>query len=102
MGSTGEHERDDIKCYFRFSPEITTGEALDLRPWMDQTPITLNANSSFQLAVSMFQSLGLRDLLLVEKGAFQGILTKKDVWWILNATEDAHKSQSFVAGTGVL
>ncbi|ETN39271.1 uncharacterized protein HMPREF1541_05494 [Cyphellophora europaea CBS 101466] len=101
-GSTGEHERDDIKCYFRFSPEITTGEALDLRPWMDQTPITLNANSSFQLAVSMFQSLGLRNLLLVEKGAFQGILTKKDVWWILNATEDAHKSQSFVAGTGVL
>lgn len=94
--------RKDIKCYFKHNPDLASGEALDLRPWMDQTPITLSANSSFQLAVSMFQSLGLRNLLLVDRGACRGILTKKDVWWILNASEDAAKSQSFVAGTGVL
>jgi chloride channel 3/4/5 len=93
---------EETKCYFRYSQTAAAGEALDFRPWMDQTPITLHASSSFQLAVSMFQSLGLRNLLLVERGAFKGILTKKDVWWILNTSEDAKKTSSFVAGTGVL
>ena len=69
---------------------------------MDQTPITLNANSSFQLAVNMFQRLGLRYLLFVDRGAFRGLLTKKDIWWVLNAGETATKANSFVAGAGVL
>jgi chloride channel 3/4/5 len=95
--------RKDIKCYFRQpSKRADLTNALDLRPWMDHTPITLHVNSTFQLAVSMFQSLGLRNLLLVDRGAFKGILTKKDVWFILNASEDARKNQRFVAGTGVL
>lgn len=92
----------ETKCYFAYNAETASGNALDLRPWVDQTPITLNANSSFQLAVSMFHNMGLRYLLLVDRGALMGILTKKDVWWILSATEDAKSSDSFVAGTGVL
>ena len=100
--SDGRFRSPDTKCYLTYNVETASGDAVDLRPWIDQTPITLNANSSFQLAVSMFQSLGLRYLLLVERGAFRGILTKKDVWWILNATEDAKRSDSFVPGTGVL
>ncbi len=98
----GRHPSPETRCYLSYNAETTSGGAMDLRPWINQTPITLNANSSFQLAVSMFQSLGLRYLLLVERGAFRGILTKKDVWWILNATEDAKRSDSFVPGTGVL
>lgn len=98
----GVDSGEQIKCYFRHSPDIASGQGLDLRPWMDQTPITLSAKSSFQLAVSMFQTLGLRNLLLVEKGALCGILTKKDVWWLLNATEDAKMSQTFIPGSGVL
>jgi chloride channel 3/4/5 len=100
--STQEDQNPNTKCYFTYHPDTAEGEAIDLRPWIDQTPITLNANSTFQLAVSMFQTLGLRYLLLVERGAFRGILTKKDVWWILNATEEAKKSGSFVPGAGVL
>ena len=92
----------ETKCYFVYEASTTSDAGLDLRPWMDQTPITLNANSSFQLAVSMFQTLGLRYLLLVDRGAFKGILTKKDVWWILNASEDSKETDSFVPGTGVL
>lgn len=102
MPAAGEDTREEIKCFFRHSSEVVAGQGLDLRPWMDQTPITLSAKSSFQLAVSMFQTLGLRNLLLVEKGAFCGILTKKDVWWLLNATEDAKLSQTFIPGSGVL
>ena len=69
---------------------------------MDQTPITLNSNSSFQMAVNMFQKLGLRYLLFVEKGALKGLLTKKDVWWVLNAGEATKGGEVFVPGTGVL
>jgi chloride channel 3/4/5 len=74
-------------CFFAHNPAASPMSTLDLRPWMDQTPITLNSESSLQLAVNMFQRLGLRYLLLVERGALQGLLTKKDVWWVLNAVE---------------
>lgn len=100
--SNRDNSRENIPCYFRHHAATGAGQGLDLRAWMDQTPITLSAKSSFQLAVSMFQSLGLRNLLLVEKGAFRGILTKKDVWWTLNSTEDANNSQAFIPGAGVL
>jgi chloride channel 3/4/5 len=97
---TSQTEPDGTNCYFRYSSSTASGEALDLRPWTDQTPITLNANSSFQMAVNMFQSMGLRYLLLVEKGSLKGILTKKDVWWLLNASEDAAKTGAFVPAQG--
>ena len=83
---------ENTPCYFTYHTDIASGRGVDLRSWMDQTPITLNANSSLQLAVSMFQNLGLRYLLFVERGAFRGILTKKDVWWILSASEDGSKN----------
>jgi len=57
---------------------------LDLRPWMDATPITLNAKSSFMLTVSMFQKLGLRYVVFTERGSLKGLVTKKDVWLCLN------------------
>ncbi|RCI13711.1 hypothetical protein L249_7957 [Ophiocordyceps polyrhachis-furcata BCC 54312] len=57
---------------------------LDLRPWMDQTPLTLPSRTSLHLVVSYFQKLGLRYVLLSDRGALQGLLTKKDVWYVLN------------------
>ena len=89
-------------CYFVHMPTADPATSLDLRPWMDQTPITLNANSSFQLVVTMFQKLGLRYLLFVEKGSLQGLLTKKDIWWVLSAGETSRQGRVFVQGTGVL
>ena len=50
----------------------------------------------------MFQKLGLRYLLFADRGAFEGILTKKDLWWILNAGEVSKDGITFVAGAGVL
>ena len=61
---------------------------LDLRPWMDQTPITLSAKSTLQLTVSMFQKLGLRYVLFCDRGVLQGLLTKKDVWYVMNGVEE--------------
>jgi chloride channel 3/4/5 len=62
----------------------------------------MNAGSSFQLAVTMFQKLGLRYLLFVERGQLRGLLTKKDIWWVLNAGDASRDGKSFVPGTGVL
>jgi len=94
----------DTNCYFAYEANAQHEHSIDLRPWMDQTPITLSMNSSLQLAVSMFQKLGLRYLLFVDRGAFRGMLTKKDIWWVLNATEDTQTSShsGFVPGAGAL
>ena len=46
---------------------------------MDSTPITLSHMSSMQVAVQMFEKLGLRYLLLTSKGYLMGLITKKDV-----------------------
>ncbi|KAI9734338.1 MAG: hypothetical protein M1834_002444 [Cirrosporium novae-zelandiae] len=62
---------------------------LDLRSFLDQTPITLSQNSPLHLTVSLFQKLGLRYVLFVDKGKLCGLLTKKDVWVVLNKGNDA-------------
>lgn len=97
----GDASTATVMCYFVHT-EQDPATGIDLRPWMDQTPITVQAGSTLQLAVSMFQKLGLRYLLLVERGSLKGLLTKKDIWWVLNANEVQKSSTSFVAGTGVL
>lgn len=91
-------------CYFLPPSGPDAAGIIDLRPWMDQTPITLQASSSLQMAVSMFQKLGLRYLLLIERGSLKGLLTKKDIWWILNVNELQKSSPrgAFVPGAGVL
>ncbi|KAJ4336302.1 chloride channel [Ascochyta clinopodiicola] len=78
----------ETECYFTHQPLSDPQSTLDLRPWMDQTPITLNARARFQLTVAMFQKLGLRYVLFTERGLLRGLLTKKDVWYVLDGMED--------------
>jgi len=52
---------------------------------MDQTPITLPQRSSLQLAMSLFQKLGLRYVLFSTHGQLQGLLTKKDAAFAMNS-----------------
>ncbi|KAL8708475.1 MAG: hypothetical protein Q9220_006632 [cf. Caloplaca sp. 1 TL-2023] len=75
------------EVFFSHQPSADPHTSLDLRPWMDQTPITLNAKSSLELTVNMFQKLGLRYVLFSERGTLQGLLTKKDVWYILDSAD---------------
>ncbi|KAI4250594.1 MAG: hypothetical protein L6R40_000194 [Gallowayella cf. fulva] len=86
------------EVYFSHQPSADPHATLDLRPWMDQTPITLSGKSSLELTVNMFQKLGLRYVLFSDKGALQGLLTKKDVWYILDSTDDGRARM----GGGVL
>ena len=68
--------------FFSHQPSADPLRTVDMRPWMDQTPITLNSKSSFQLTVSMFQKLGLRYVMFCDRGSLRGLLTKKDVWYV--------------------
>ena len=84
--------------YFSHQSIADPHTTLDLRPWMDQTPITLNGRSSLQLTVSMFQKLGLRYVLFCDRGALKGLLTKKDIWYVLDNSENRQPKM----GAGIL
>lgn len=86
--ATGNRDLSDVTpVYFVHQPFADPHDTLDLRPWMDQTPITLNSNISFLVVLRMFQRLGLRYVIFANKGILQGLLTKKDVWAVLNGVE---------------
>jgi len=92
----------DVDVFFARPPPADDAAArpsLDLRPWMDQTPLTLPARSSLHLAVSYFQKLGLRYVLFSDRGVLQGLLTKKDVWHVLNGADETRRTGA--GGTGV-
>ncbi|KAG2413299.1 hypothetical protein HFD88_002488 [Aspergillus terreus] len=77
----------ETQVFFAHQPFADPTETLDLRPWMDQTPITLNSGTSFLIVLRMFRRLGLRYVIFADKGVLKGLLTKKDVWSIVNGYE---------------
>lgn len=79
------------EAFFSHQPLADPRSTLDLRPWMDQTPLTLPAKSSLQLTANYFQKLGLRYILFSSRGVLQGLLTKKDAWYVLNGAEESRK-----------
>ncbi|PKY01382.1 voltage-gated chloride channel [Aspergillus campestris IBT 28561] len=91
--STSSADRElpgTTQVFLAHQPFADPADTLDLRPWMDQTPITLNSGTTFLIVLRMFQRLGLRYVLFADKGVLQGLLTKKDIWSIINGT-DIHK-----------
>ncbi|KAL2753647.1 hypothetical protein ACRALDRAFT_2044004 [Sodiomyces alcalophilus JCM 7366] len=87
----------ETEAFFSHQPLADPRSTLDLRPWMDQTPITLPSRARLHLVVSYFQKLGLRYVLFADRGALQGLLTKKDVWYVLNGAEETRRT----AGIGI-
>lgn len=62
-------------------------DEVNLREWAELNPMTLSWESSLQLAASMFSKLGLRFILFTHKGYLRGLLTRKDVWLLLNSLD---------------
>lgn len=92
----------ETEAFFSHQPLADPHTTLDLRPWMDQTPITLPSHGSLYLVVSYFQKLGLRYVLFSDRGVLQGLLTKKDVWYVLNGAEETRRtSDSGGGGEGI-
>ncbi|KAF9871663.1 voltage gated chloride channel [Colletotrichum karsti] len=91
----------ETEAYFSHQPLADPRTTLDLRPWMDQTPITMPSRSGLHLAVTYFQKLGLRYVLFSDRGALQGLLTKKDVWYVLNGAEETRRTSGLSRDMGV-
>jgi chloride channel 3/4/5 len=79
---------EQTQCFFSHQPTADVETTLDLRPWMDQTPITLNSAIGLELCVNYFQRLGLRYLGFCDRGVLKGMLTKKDVWFVVNVGDE--------------
>lgn len=90
QSATGKARNLPVSAPVHFSsqPSADSQTSLDMRPWMDQTPITLNYRGSLQLTASMFSKLGLRYIIFTDKGELKGLLTKKDIWFILERAEE--------------
>ncbi|KAL6903046.1 chloride channel [Trichoderma evansii] len=85
----------ETEAYFSHQPLADPRTTLDLRPWMDQTPLTLPSRTSLHLVVSYFQKLGLRYMLFTDRGVLQGLLTKKDIWYVLNGADSTRRTTDF-------
>lgn len=92
----------EAEAFFSHQPLADPRTTLDLRPWVDQTPITLPSRASLHLAVSYFQKIGLRYVLFSDRGVLQGLLTKKDVWQVLNGAEETRRTGGAAGGRGGL
>lgn len=86
----------ETEAFFSHQPLADPRSTLDLRPWMDQTPLTLPSRSPLHTAVAYFQKLGVRYVLFSDRGVLQGLLTKKDCWYVLNGVEETRRT----AGAG--
>lgn len=87
----------ETEAFFSHEPLADPRTTLDLRPWMDRTPLTLPSRTPLHLVVSYFQKLGLRYLLFADRGALQGLLTKKDVSYVLNGAEETRRTSGLAA-----
>ncbi|KAK9703524.1 hypothetical protein K7432_010687 [Basidiobolus ranarum] len=67
-------------CYFGTALPILEATAyVDLRPWMDMTPITASYKLSMEVVMELFRKMGVRYLLFAQNGKLHGLLTKKDI-----------------------
>lgn len=78
----------NAEVYLIHQPAADPTTTLDLRPWMDQMPITLNSRSTLALTMDMFLKLGIKNMLFCDQGHLVGMLTKKDLWYILSHTAE--------------
>jgi chloride channel 3/4/5 len=84
----------ETEAFFSHQPLADPRTTLDLRPWMDQTPITLPSRANLLLTSTYFQKLGLRYVLFSDRGVLQGLLTKEDVWYVLNGAEETRRTNA--------
>lgn len=89
----------DTEVVFTHQPHEDPNTILDLRQWMDQTPLTLPSKSNLSLTVTYFQKLGLRYVFLCDRGSLQGLMTKKDVWFVLNMAEKTRQTGEEMSAT---
>ena len=54
-------------------------ESLNLRKWMDRTPMIISPRVPVAIALEVFRKMGVRYVLAYENAGLEGIVTKKDL-----------------------
>ena len=86
------HVSLETETCFCIPPTLNVSSSLDLSQWMDQTPITLHISASLPITANMFQKMGLRYILFLDKGSIKGLMTKKDLWYITSSLDGVVES----------
>ncbi|PVU87667.1 hypothetical protein BB559_005948 [Furculomyces boomerangus] len=68
---------------------------IDLRPYMDHSPVTVFPDTPIDLVIDIFRQLGIRYVLVAKNRVLYGIITKKDVLKIVNKS-DISPAQPFL------
>ena len=90
--STGEfmgvcHKQDILTGldYFKIKTNVyfDHGEGIVLRPFIDTSPISVHPKQSMTFVIKLFQRLGLRYVVVLDKNRFKGLLSRRDaIQWI--------------------
>lgn len=107
---------DDTPCYFT-QTDINMAEAdlrnrygtttpqqipfVDLRSWMDEAPLQISCSTSLNLIFDLFKKVGLRYILVAERGVLMGVITKKDILQHINVLYNKRKPMHFLPRGGV-
>lgn len=92
--SSGMYE-DEAPCLVAGS--MDSSGAVDLRPWVDLTPIALAHSTDINEVAEVFRQLGVRYVLVVHQGALLGIITKKDIVQAVRMQSKNNERQSVVS-----
>ncbi|KAJ2527146.1 hypothetical protein EV175_007576, partial [Coemansia sp. RSA 1933] len=66
-------------CVFSGGTMRQDAPAIDFRPWVDLSPITIAHSTDLNLVAGMFRQLGVRYVLATHHAMLLGIITKKDI-----------------------
>ncbi|PVU92324.1 hypothetical protein BB561_003895 [Smittium simulii] len=81
---------ENISDYYDF--EESDSVYIDLRPYMDHSPITVSPETPINVVIEIFRHLGIRQVIVAKHRVLYGIITKKD---ILKCVNEMDKPNSY-------
>eukprot|EP00300_Choanocystis_sp_HF-7_P037728 c5401_g1_i1.p1 GENE.c5401_g1_i1~~c5401_g1_i1.p1 ORF type:complete len:776 (+),score=166.70 c5401_g1_i1:130-2457(+) len=91
--------RPDIPCVFSELNEDRAPAFVDVRPFMDPTPISIVHSTPFATACDIIRKTGARYMLVTRRGVLAGIVTRKDMLSFIHSREEARaRGDKLVAG----
>ncbi|KAL6073810.1 Chloride channel protein [Balamuthia mandrillaris] len=77
------------RCYFQpMKQTLDLDASIDMRPWMDVSPLQLSPQTPLNVVSDLFQTMGFRYLVVTRLGRMIGICTRKDLLNHIARTEN--------------
>ncbi|CAG8712094.1 uncharacterized protein OCT59_010038 [Rhizophagus irregularis] len=70
------HGSDNLtRCYFK--DENVIDKSANFTAYVNQAPLTISKNASLEIVLELFKKLGLRYVIVVDRGQYVGVINKK-------------------------